>query len=107
MIQFPYVQISPRQGLLRVREFTLAEIEHFVDPEDKSHPKYFEVVNLEFLMFPREEQMSGQSAKKIRLGDAVSKVGLSLTVSLSLFESLFLPFCDGIVLHCCLGNCQQ
>ncbi|XP_022737932.1 glycine--tRNA ligase, mitochondrial 1-like [Durio zibethinus] len=66
-------EISPRQGLLRVREFTLAEIEHFVDPEDKSHPKYSEVVNLAFLMFPREEQMSGQSAKKVRLGDAVSK----------------------------------
>ncbi|KAK4267796.1 hypothetical protein QN277_024530 [Acacia crassicarpa] len=66
-------EISPRQGLLRVREFTLAEIEHFVDPEDKSHPKYSEVANLEFLMFPREEQMSGQSAKIIRLGDAVSK----------------------------------
>ncbi|KAK8564020.1 hypothetical protein V6N13_005763 [Hibiscus sabdariffa] len=66
-------EISPRQGLLRVREFTLAEIEHFVDPEDKSHPKYSEVAGLEFLMFPREEQMSGQSAKKICLGDAVSK----------------------------------
>ncbi|KAB2087709.1 Glycine--tRNA ligase 1, mitochondrial -like protein [Gossypium arboreum] len=66
-------EISPRQGLLRVREFTLAEIEHFVDPEDKSHPKYSQVVDLEFLMFPRDEQMSGQSAKKIRLGDAVSK----------------------------------
>ncbi|KAE8660891.1 Glycine--tRNA ligase 1 [Hibiscus syriacus] len=66
-------EISPRQGLLRVREFTLAEIEHFVDPEDKSHPKYPEVADLEFLMFPREEQMSGQSAKKICLGDAVSK----------------------------------
>ncbi|XP_048225756.1 glycine--tRNA ligase, mitochondrial 1 [Ricinus communis] len=66
-------EISPRQGLLRVREFTLAEIEHFVDPEDKSHPKYTEVADLEFLMFPREEQMSGQSAKRIRLGEAVSK----------------------------------
>ncbi|KAJ8759380.1 hypothetical protein K2173_006900 [Erythroxylum novogranatense] len=66
-------EISPRQGLLRVREFTLAEIEHFVDPEDKSHPKYYEVAELEFLMFPREEQMSGQSAKKIQLGEAVSK----------------------------------
>ncbi|KAK0600491.1 hypothetical protein LWI29_015472 [Acer saccharum] len=66
-------EISPRQGLLRQREFTLAEIEYFVDPEDKSHPKYFEVVNLEFLMFPREEQMSGQSARNIPLGEAVSK----------------------------------
>ncbi|KAL5721209.1 glycine--tRNA ligase [Ranunculus cassubicifolius] len=65
-------EISPRQGLLRVREFTLAEIEHFVDPDDKSHPKYREVANLEFLMFPREEQITGQQAKKIRLGEAVS-----------------------------------
>ncbi|OWM76277.1 hypothetical protein CDL15_Pgr009923 [Punica granatum] len=66
-------EISPRQGLLRVREFTLAEIEHFVDPEDKSHPKFQEVADLEFLMFPREQQMSGQSATKMCLGEAVSK----------------------------------
>ncbi|KAL9414392.1 hypothetical protein AB3S75_042794 [Citrus x aurantiifolia] len=52
-------EISPCQGLIRVREFTPAEIEHFVDPQDKSHPKFSEVANLEFLMFPREEQMSG------------------------------------------------
>ncbi|GFZ03961.1 glycyl-tRNA synthetase [Actinidia rufa] len=66
-------EISPRQGLLRVREFTLAEIEHFVDPEDKSHPKFSEVSNLEFLMFPREDQVSGLSARRIHIGEAVSK----------------------------------
>lgn len=66
-------EISPRQGLLRVREFTLAEIEHFVDPEDKSHPKFADVANLEFLMFPRKEQMSAESAKPMFLGEAVSK----------------------------------
>jgi glycyl-tRNA synthetase len=66
-------QISPRQGLLRVREFTLAEIEHFVDPEDKSHPKFVDVADLEFLMFPRELQLSGESAKLVKLGEAVSK----------------------------------
>ncbi|GAB2219773.1 hypothetical protein Droror1_Dr00007410 [Drosera rotundifolia] len=66
-------EISPRQGLLRVREFTLAEIEHFVDPLDKSHPKFSEVANLEFLMFPRELQVSGQSEKKIPIGEAVKK----------------------------------
>ncbi|KAI3919743.1 hypothetical protein MKX01_000184 [Papaver californicum] len=65
-------EISPRQGLLRVREFTLAEIEHFVNPEDKSHHKYSEVVDLEFLMFPREEQVMGKDAVKLRLGDAVT-----------------------------------
>ncbi|KAJ8499322.1 hypothetical protein OPV22_009874 [Ensete ventricosum] len=66
-------EISPRQGLLRVREFTLAEIEHFVDPEDKTHPKFVDVSNLEFLMFPRKEQMAGESAKPMILGEAVTK----------------------------------
>jgi len=74
-----------------VREFTLAEIEHFVDPQDKSHPKYGEVADLEFLMFPREQQMSGQSAKKILLRDAVSKVGLLSCLKLSWW---FLSFCS-------------
>ncbi|KAK4414064.1 Glycine--tRNA ligase, mitochondrial 1 [Sesamum alatum] len=66
-------EISPRQGLLRVREFTLAEIEHFLDPEDKSHPKFSEILNLEVLMFPREDQMSGRSARIITVGEAVSQ----------------------------------
>jgi glycyl-tRNA synthetase len=33
-------EIRPQQGLLRVREFQMAEIEHFVDPQDKSHHKF-------------------------------------------------------------------
>ncbi|XP_020586265.1 glycine--tRNA ligase, mitochondrial 1-like [Phalaenopsis equestris] len=66
-------EISPRQGLLRVREFTLAEIEHFVDPEDKSHPKFVDVADIEFLMFPRELQMTGESAKPMVIGEAVRK----------------------------------
>ncbi|WJX65960.1 glycine--tRNA ligase [Trifolium repens] len=36
--------------------------------------KYAEVADLEFFMFPQHEQGSGQSAKKLRLGEAVSKV---------------------------------
>lgn len=68
------LQISPRQGLLRVREFTLAEIEHFVDPDDKSHPKFAEVSELEFFMFPREDQVAGRQARRIVIGEAVSQV---------------------------------
>jgi len=34
-------EIAPRSGLIRVREFTMAEIEHFVDPDEKVfHPKF-------------------------------------------------------------------
>ncbi|KAL0429679.1 UNVERIFIED_CONTAM: Glycine--tRNA ligase, mitochondrial 1 [Sesamum radiatum] len=68
-----YSRSLPRQGLLRVREFTLAEIEHFVDPEDKSHPKFSEVSKLEFFMFPREDQVSGRQARRIQIGEAVSQ----------------------------------
>ncbi len=33
-------EISPRAGLLRVREFTQAEIEHFCNPADKVGCRY-------------------------------------------------------------------
>ena len=39
-------EIAPRSGLLRAREFPMAEIEHFVDPLNKSHPKFSNVQNL-------------------------------------------------------------
>lgn len=39
-------EISPRQGLLRVREFPMAEIEHFCDPQDKSHNKFYMVKDM-------------------------------------------------------------
>ena len=32
-------EIAPRGGLLRVREFTMAEIEFFVNPDNKDHLK--------------------------------------------------------------------
>lgn len=41
-------EISPHSGLLRVREFLMAEIEHFVDPEGgKKHPRFHEVQDVE------------------------------------------------------------
>lgn len=66
-------EIAPRQGLLRVREFTLAEIEHFVDPDDKSHPKFKDVADLQLLLFPREQQMHVKEPVLTLLGEAVAK----------------------------------
>ena len=59
---------------MRVREFTLAEIEHFVNPDDKSHPKFKDVADLEFNLFPRAEQTALKGHVKTRIGDAVAKV---------------------------------
>uniref|UniRef100_A0A672G7X4 Glycine--tRNA ligase n=1 Tax=Salarias fasciatus TaxID=181472 RepID=A0A672G7X4_SALFA len=66
-------EISPRSGLIRVREFTMAEIEHFVDPNEKIHPKFSSVADLEITLFSSKAQTSGQSAQSMRLGDAVEQ----------------------------------
>ncbi|KAG7249447.1 hypothetical protein CRUP_016878, partial [Coryphaenoides rupestris] len=66
-------EISPRSGLIRVREFTMAEIEHFVDPTDKVHPKFSNVADLEIMLYSSKAQTSGQSAQLTKLGDAVEQ----------------------------------
>ncbi|MFT7813861.1 glycine-tRNA ligase [Arapaima gigas] len=66
-------EISPRSGLIRVREFTMAEIEHFVDPNEKVHPKFESVADLEVTLYSSKAQTSGQSAHVMKLGDAVGQ----------------------------------
>jgi glycyl-tRNA synthetase len=44
-------EIHPRQGLLRVREFQMGEIEHFVDPENKDHAKFDLVKDIKMPLF--------------------------------------------------------
>ncbi|CAJ0928601.1 unnamed protein product, partial [Mesorhabditis belari] len=66
-------EISPRQGLIRVREFTMCEIEHFVDPRDKSCAKFAKVRNYPLRLFSAENQMGGQSAFEMTIGEAVDK----------------------------------
>ncbi|KAK4302842.1 hypothetical protein Pmani_025097 [Petrolisthes manimaculis] len=64
-------EISPRSGLLRVREFTMAEIEHFCDPDDKSHPKFNQIADTEMILYSGCAQMDGEPAKKMTIGEAV------------------------------------
>lgn len=52
----------------------MAEIEHFVDPNEKVHPKFSNVADLEITLYSSKAQTSGQSAKIMRLGDAVEQV---------------------------------
>uniref|UniRef100_A0A8C5SFC0 Glycine--tRNA ligase n=1 Tax=Laticauda laticaudata TaxID=8630 RepID=A0A8C5SFC0_LATLA len=66
-------EISPRSGLIRVREFTMAEIEHFVDPSEKCHPKFQNVADLHILLYSSKAQTSGQPARVMHLGDAVEQ----------------------------------
>jgi glycyl-tRNA synthetase len=66
-------EISPRAGLLRVREFLMAEIEHFVDPEGgKKHARFHEVEDVELVLLDRDTQLSGKTqTKTVKIGQAV------------------------------------
>lgn len=67
-------EISPRSGLLRVREFLMAEIEHYVHPDRKDHHRFHEVEKLELNILPAHVQMSGKSdVVRMTVGDAVSQ----------------------------------
>ncbi|KAI8623084.1 hypothetical protein F5Y19DRAFT_468787 [Xylariaceae sp. FL1651] len=67
-------EISPRGGLLRVREFLMAEIEHFVDPEGgKKHSRFHQVENVELEFLPRDIQLSGKTNTiRMSVGKAVA-----------------------------------
>ncbi len=47
-------EISPRQGLIRMREFTQMELEYFFNPKNQSYPK-FEKIKNEKLRFVSED----------------------------------------------------
>ena len=47
-------EISPRAGLTRQREFTQAEIEWFVKPTAKAHPKFAAYAGTKLTFFSAE-----------------------------------------------------
>jgi glycyl-tRNA synthetase len=56
-------EISPRQGLIRLREFTQMELELFVDPgKINHHPRFDEVKDTRITILPREAQESGEGS---------------------------------------------
>lgn len=93
-------EVSPRDGLLRVREFTMAEIEHFVNPKKKAHPKFREVAHLVLRLFAQAQQEADQEPIEMTLGDAVSS-GLINNETLGYFIGRTYLFLEkiGVKLH--------
>lgn len=67
-------EISPRSGLLRVREFLMAEIEHYVDPQGgKKHDRFEQVKDVELVLLNRHTQLAGKTnVEKVAIGKAVA-----------------------------------
>lgn len=84
-------EISPRSGLIRVREFTMAEIEHFCDPADKNHPKFVSVQDTMMTLYSACNQMDGKSSDHHTIGNAVAK-GLVANETLGYFMARIQEF---------------
>jgi len=76
-------EIAPRQGIIRLREFNMAEAEVFFDPQKKTrHPRFGEVAMMRLHLVPNE----GAEAD-LTLGEAVSK-GIMVHESIAYFVGL-------------------
>ena len=88
-------EISPRNGLIRVREFCVAEIEYFVHPDEKKkHEKFLKVYNKILCLFPSKNQLSTGETIHMSIGDAVTN-GIVSNETIGYFMArtqLFLEF---------------
>ncbi|CAH1238658.1 GARS [Branchiostoma lanceolatum] len=91
-------EISPRSGLIRCREFPMAEIEHFLDPDEKDHPKFSSVADLKVTLYSGKMQVSGQSPTVTTLGEAV-KQGTIANESLGYFMGRIFLFMVKVGIH--------
>jgi len=93
-------EISPRQGVIRLREFTQAEIEYFVHPERKEHEKFDLVKDEVVPLLPAERQMDenlsdDEKVIKISIGEAVEK-GIIRHQTIAYFIALTKRFLEAI-----------
>ncbi|MEY7849323.1 glycine--tRNA ligase [Natrarchaeobius sp. A-rgal3] len=66
-------EISPRRSIIRTREFTQAELEYFVDPEE-NEPDLESVADVEVVLYPASEQNEEDGeVLETTIGDAVSE----------------------------------
>jgi len=65
-------EISPRSGLLRVREFLQAEIEHFVNPDNKDHARFKEIAGVKTNFLSQELQTGEDKSAELTFGEAVA-----------------------------------
>lgn len=66
-------EISPRQGVIRLREFTQAEAEIFLNPKDKTTPKFPQIADEILYLNSQEVQETNGEPLKITAQEALDK----------------------------------
>lgn len=98
VIQFGRVfrnEISPRQGLLRLREFNQAEIQFFMYPNGKSrHSKFDRVKRRKLSVLTKGDQAKNRKDSTVKVADLVKKkhtnewIAYHLSTAIELFEKM-------------------
>jgi glycyl-tRNA synthetase len=65
-------EISPRQGMIRLREFTQAEAEIFVHPEEKNHPQFHRYREYQVPLLGIAQQEANLPPQTCAMGEAVT-----------------------------------
>ena len=66
-------EISPRQGVIRLREFTQAEAEIFLDPNNKTTPKFSQIEDEVLYLSSQEVQENDTEPLEITAREALDK----------------------------------
>jgi glycyl-tRNA synthetase len=64
-------EISPRQGMIRLREFTQAEAEIFVHPDQKDHPNFARYADYEMPLWGMDHQEGRLDPVAVPMSEAV------------------------------------
>jgi glycyl-tRNA synthetase len=85
-------EISPRQGPLRLREFTIMEFEFFFDPNESRCPRLAEVEDVEIMIVPIQRRTEkSEEPIRVTIREAVEK-GLILMEWMAYFMALSQQF---------------
>lgn len=91
-------EISPRQGPIRLREFTIMEVELFFDPEEPSCPLLDRVKNETLRLLTESDVEKGGEPRKVRVSKALERGYIKtewnayfMALSKSFVESLGIP----------------
>ena len=64
----PINQTHPPTCIIKPKNNSMAEIEHFVNPKDKAHPKFKNVAAKELVLFPNDDQLGSGKTRVMSIG---------------------------------------
>jgi len=59
-------EVSPRQGIIRLREFSMAEAEIFIDPDKKTHPNFEKIKDNKIKLYDNINEMTITVEKAVK-----------------------------------------